>query len=90
MLSAQLEEEIIAEIESDFKEAYAGVLKLPIEARFGVFTAYRYYRALLKKLKATPHDRIMHERVRIGNHTKLSLLARSYVRNQLGIYRMNY
>ncbi len=87
-LSAEIKEEIIAEIEADFKEAYAGVLKLPIEAKFGVYTAYRYYKALLKKLKATPHHRIMHERIRIGNGKKFSLLARSYVRNRLGIYKM--
>jgi phytoene/squalene synthetase len=88
-LSAASKEEIIQEIEADFKEAYVGVLQLPVEARFGVYTAYRYYKALLKKLKATPHHKIMQERIRIPNYTKFSLLARSYVRNQLGIYKMN-
>lgn len=84
-LSYEAKSEIIDEIEDDFLAAYQGILKLPIEARFGVYTAYRYYRALLKKLKATPHNRIMNERVRVGNHVKLSLLARSYVRNQLNL-----
>jgi phytoene synthase len=58
---------------------------LPVDARFGVYTAYRYYRALLKKLKATPHHRIMHERIRVRNHVKFSLLARSFVRTQLNL-----
>jgi len=84
-LSPEDKEEIIAEIEADFQSAYNGILKLPIEARFGVYTAYRYYKALLKKLKATPSHRIMHERIRVGNHVKLSLLARSYLRNQLNM-----
>ena len=82
-LSPQGKQDIIDEIEDDFKVAYQGILNLPIEARFGVYTAFRYYRALLKKLKATPSHKIMTERIRVGNHVKLSLLARSYVRNQL-------
>jgi phytoene/squalene synthetase len=51
----QLDEEskikIINEIECDFKEGLNGIKKLPIEAKFGVFMAYRYYSQLLKKLK---------------------------------------
>jgi phytoene/squalene synthetase len=54
----QLDEEskikIIGEIEEDFKEGLNGIKKLPIEAKFGVFMAYRYYSQLLKKLKKTP------------------------------------
>jgi phytoene/squalene synthetase len=84
-LSSQAKQDIIDEIDEDFRVAYVGILKLPMEARFGVYTAYRYYRALLKKLKATPHHKIMNERIRVGNHVKISLLARSYVRNQLNL-----
>ncbi|NNC82924.1 MAG: phytoene/squalene synthase family protein [Flavobacteriales bacterium] len=84
-LSPRAKQDIIDEIEDDFKAAYIGILKLPVDARFGVYTAYRYYRALLKKLRATPSHRIMNERIRVGNHVKLSLLARSYVRNQLNL-----
>jgi phytoene/squalene synthetase len=41
---------IIEEIEEDFDYAYDhGILKLPVEAKFGVYMAYRYYRRLLKK-----------------------------------------
>lgn len=76
---------IIREIEEDFKAAYPGVLALPIEARFGVYTAYRYYQALLKKLKATPHNKIMKQRIRVQDHIKLSLLAKSYLRNQFNL-----
>ena len=46
---------IIKEIEEDFKIAYQGIVKLPIEAKFGVYTAYIYYKKLLKKLKNTPY-----------------------------------
>jgi phytoene/squalene synthetase len=46
--------EIIAEIEADLAEGYKGIVQLPAEAKFGVYTAYVYYRKLLKKLKNTP------------------------------------
>ena len=45
---------IISEIEHDFDNALTGIFKLPVEAQFGVYTAYRYYTKLLKKLKKTP------------------------------------
>ena len=38
-------------IENDFSNGIKGIRELPIEAKFGVFMAYRYYSQLLKKLK---------------------------------------
>ncbi len=70
---------IIEEIENDFKEAYKGIKLLPMEAKFGVYTAYIYYKGLLKKLKRTPSEEIMNTRIRISNPVKISLLARSFV-----------
>jgi len=77
--------QIIADIESDFEEAYKGILDLPAEARFGVYTAYRYYRKLLIKLSKAPADRLIEKRVRVGNHVKLGILAKSFVRFRLNI-----
>lgn len=42
---------IIDDIELDFANGLQGIKELPIEAKFGVFMAYRYYYQLLKKLK---------------------------------------
>lgn len=42
---------IIEEIENDFAMGFEGIKELPIEAKFGVFMAYRYYNQLLKKTK---------------------------------------
>jgi phytoene/squalene synthetase len=82
-LSKQL---IIDEIESDFDFAYQnGILKLPVEAKFGVYMAYRYYKRLLKKLKGVPSEKIMDTRIRISNPMKINLLARSYVKYKLNI-----
>ena len=85
-LDAASKQIIIDEIEADFDYAYIhGILKLPVEAKFGVYTAFRYYRRLLKKLKMVPSEQIMDSRVRISNPMKINLLARSYVKYKLNI-----
>jgi phytoene/squalene synthetase len=85
----QLDEEskikIIDEIEGDFKEGLNGIKMLPIEAKFGVFMAYRYYSQLLKKLKKTPALDIKNTRIRVPNYKKVELLTRSYVKYQLNL-----
>jgi len=85
----QLDEEskikIINEIEDDFKEGLNGIKMLPIEAKFGVFMAYRYYSQLLKKLKKTPALDIKNTRIRVPNYKKIELLTRSYVKYQLNL-----
>ena len=75
---------IIKDIEADFEYALVnGILKLPVDAKFGVYMAYRYYKKLLNKLKATPSSKIMDTRIRISNPMKINLLARSYVKYKL-------
>ena len=76
---------IIDEIEADFAKGLQGIHKLPIEAKFGVYTAYRYYRKLLSKLKSTPSIEIKNTRIRVPNYVKASLLARSYVKYRLNL-----
>jgi phytoene synthase len=76
---------IIEEIEDDFEQGYQGILKLPIDAKFGVFTAYRYYKQLLLKIKKTPALEIKSTRIRISNPKKIELLTRSYVKYQLNL-----
>lgn len=72
-------EKIISEIEDNFEKAYEGILRLPKEARLGVYVAYKYYRSLLKRLKRTPAAKIKTARIRVPNVVKLGLLTRSYV-----------
>jgi len=76
---------IIKEIESDFEIAYQGIVLLPSEAKFGVFTAYKYYYKLLKKLKNTPSEEIIKKRIRVSNPVKAGLLAKSYVSLKLNL-----
>jgi phytoene/squalene synthetase len=74
---------IINEIEEDFAIAYQGILKLPLEAKFGVYTAFVYYKKLLLKLKNTPCHKIGSQRIRVSNYTKARLLAKSFVSYKL-------
>lgn len=76
---------IIADIEIDFAKGLQGIKELPIEAKFGVFMAYRYYNQLLKKLKKTPALEIKSSRIRVPNYKKIELLTRSYVKYQLNL-----
>ena len=76
---------IISDIENDFLIGLEGIKNLPIEAKFGVFMAYRYYNQLLKKLKKTPATEIINRRIRVPNLKKLELLTRSYVKYQLNL-----
>jgi len=76
---------ILGEIENDFSKALKGIFNLPSSARFGVYTAYKYYLKLLKKLKNTPPVKIKTTRIRVPNYQKMNVLARSYVRYRLNI-----
>jgi phytoene/squalene synthetase len=84
-LTESSKKEIIDDIENDFKLAYEGILRLPIEAKFGVYTAYRYYKRLLTKLKATPSTEIKNTRIRVPDYQKVELLARCYVKYRLNL-----
>ena len=76
---------IIDDIEKDFTEGLKGIKQLPLEAKFGVFMAYRYYNQLLKKLKTTPALEIKSTRIRVPDYKKVELLTRSYVKYQLNL-----
>lgn len=84
-LDEKSKQEIIDDIEADFEKGLSGIKKLPIEAKFGVFMAYRYYHQLLKKLKKTPALKIKNSRIRVSNPKKIELLMRSYVKYQLNL-----
>jgi len=76
---------ILNEIDRDFSNALKGILLLPSSARFGVYTAYKYYLKLLNKLRKTDPLKIKNSRIRVPNYQKINILARSYVRYRLNI-----
>ena len=76
---------IISEIEMDFDHALEGIFMLPESARLGAYTAYRYYRKLLVKLKNTPSKKIQSARIRVPNYQKMSVLAQSFLKFHLNL-----
>jgi len=78
-LTTEDKNKIVKEIKEDFNAAYIGIKKLPKEARFGVYVAYKYYVQLLKKVDETPADVLMDKRIRVSNSLKTYLLFQSYI-----------
>ncbi|MEY2937765.1 MAG: hypothetical protein RL062_354 [Bacteroidota bacterium] len=73
------------EIESDFREAYKGIILLPKEARYGVYLSYTYYVRLFEKIRLLPASTILKERVRIPNQKKLTLMFGSYLKHNFNL-----
>jgi phytoene/squalene synthetase len=80
-MKLQIEEEI----EKDFIKAYSGILQLPHKAKFGVYVAYKYYLSLFKKIKKVQPAKIMEQRIRIPNYSKMLILAKAGIRTQFNI-----
>lgn len=68
------------DIDRDFKAAYPGMMKLPKGVRPGVYTAFIYYRELLKKIQAVPASKVMSARIRVPDHEKMMLLLRTFTK----------
>ncbi len=74
---------IEAEIQADFKEAYQGIIKLPLKARFGVYVAYKYYFSLFKRIVKLKPEKVLQQRIRIPDYYKAMIIVRAGVKNQL-------
>ena len=84
-LDEQAKAKIIQEIEADFAAGYEGIIQLPFEAKFGVYTAFVYYKKLLHKLSKTPSAEIKNTRIRVSDYQKIGLFARCYFTYKLNI-----
>ena len=73
------------EIEKDFKDAYTGILSLPMKSRFGVYVAYKYYLSLFKKIKKLKPAHVLKSRIRIPNFYKAMIILRAGVKDHLGL-----
>lgn len=73
------------DIQKDFDEALIGIRQLPEGARFGVYVAYVYFYALLKKIRRMPAKVILNQRVRISDSKKYQLLFTSLLKYRVGL-----
>jgi 15-cis-phytoene synthase len=74
----EAKQKLEAEIEKDFAEALAGIMRLPSGVRLGVYSAYMYYQMLFRKIRNMNINELLRGRVRISNVKKTSLLVQSY------------
>lgn len=80
-----MKQQIEDDIAADFAKAYAGILHLPVKARFGVYVAYKYYQSLFKKIKKAQPNKILEQRIRIPDFYKAFILAKASLRTQLNL-----
>lgn len=73
------------DIQKDFDDSQIGIEGLPTSAKLGVRVAYLYYQKLFDKIKGLPPETITHQRIRIPNSQKLSLLVGTYFESKLGL-----
>lgn len=76
---------IEADIQQDFDNAYSAIIQLPLQARFGVYVAYKYYLSLFNKIKQLQPQKIMSERIRVPDYRKLFIVAKASIRSQLNL-----
>jgi phytoene/squalene synthetase len=62
---------VIQDIENDLLVSFKGINKLPREVKYGVLLSYQYYSRLLNKIKHTPAQQIIKQRIRVTNAIKL-------------------
>ncbi len=73
------------DIQNDFDKAYSSIIKLPLQARFGVYVAYKYYLSLFYKIKSLQPQRILQERIRIPDYNKFYIVAKAGIRSQFNL-----
>jgi len=69
--------QIEREVANDFREAYNGILNLPVGAREGVLLAYNYYQALFHNIQRVSVEQLKKSRIRVPDIRKLLILFRS-------------
>ncbi|MDJ1473492.1 phytoene/squalene synthase family protein [Xanthocytophaga flava] len=83
IFNGKAKDAIEADIQADFDAAYEGIKRLPSGAKWGVYLAYIYYKALFKKIKRLPASQIMQERIRIPDPLKLVLWVQTYCKHKI-------
>ncbi|MEO9893279.1 phytoene/squalene synthase family protein [Aurantibacter sp.] len=84
-LTEDIKKVIIKDIDEDFSVALEGIKQLPSNSRSGVYAAYLYYSKLTTKIKCTPVEKLLNERIRIPNRVKMWALISIYTTNKFSL-----
>lgn len=74
---------IEGDISQDFAAALPGIRQLPWKARFGVYTAYRYYFSLFSKIRRMGPQKVLQGRVRVADPMKMLIVMNARMRHSL-------
>jgi phytoene/squalene synthetase len=75
----KVKENIIKDVEADFRAALTGIKKLPQNAKLPVLIAYYYYLSLLAKIRNTPAEKLIKTRISVHSIKKLYLMNKAYM-----------
>lgn len=81
--SIEEKQQIEQDIQQDFELALQGIKRLPIGSKLGVYIAYRYYQALLHKIRRSSVASIKQERIRVRDIQKAYLLIKGTIKFRL-------
>lgn len=73
------------DIRKDFDEALKGIRRLPWKARFGVYTAYRYYNTLFSKITRMQPDKVLQQRIRVPDYKKIIIVLGARMKYSLNM-----
>ncbi len=77
--------QIETDIQTDLDAALKGIQLLPAGAKLGVYIAYNYYLQLFKKIRSTPINVLLQQRVRIPDTIKQAIYFKAAFQQKLGI-----
>jgi len=77
-------QQIETDIQTDLDAALEGIQLLPVGAKLGVYIAYNYYLQLFKKIKATPINILLRQRVRIPDAIKQVIYFKAAFQQKTG------
>lgn len=83
VLDENVKNELVNDIQQDFEIAYEGIKKLPENSKAAVFVAYKYYKALLTKIKKTPALELTKKRIRINDGAKMLIYISALLKYKL-------
>jgi phytoene/squalene synthetase len=82
-ITEEEKQKLVSETEKEFQLALDGIKRLPELVKTGVYSAYLYYIALLRKIKKSSVQTLLNKRVRVNNFHKLLLLIKAYIQTRL-------
>jgi phytoene synthase len=82
---AESKKQIEDDIRQDFSAALEGIRNLPWKAKFGVYTAYRYYFTLFRKICKMQPRKILKQRVRVPDIQKAFIVLTATCHNRLNL-----